>query len=141
MILSLWTITSFAMWAQYADNHKGVCLFFDRERLETNFRSQMDGNGIVLAGPVTYERDVPLAPLDCDEGNLDQQRVEVVRRRSFVKLQDWASEQEYRLLYIAAASTRPLYEYVSIYDALVAICLGDRFPKALDPCIRDVCDR
>ena len=129
------------MWAQYADNHKGVCLFFDRERLETNFRSQMDGNGIALAGPVTYERDVPLAPLDFDQGNLEQQCVEIVQKRSFTKLQDWTSEQEYRFLLVAAASTSPLYEYVSICGALVAICLGHRFPRALFPCIRDVCDR
>jgi len=45
------------MWAQYADSHRGVCLFFDRATLESHFREQMEGRGIAKAGEVSYRDD------------------------------------------------------------------------------------
>jgi hypothetical protein len=139
------------MWAQYADNHRGVCLFFDRATLESTFHEQMAKHGIALAGDVSYCDQVALAvaPHDTAEYErigrtawLKQMGERVAKECSFVKRSDWESEQEYRLLFIPDSSPeRRAQETIWIRGALAAICVGDRFPEGLLPCIRAVCDR
>lgn len=45
------------MWAQYADHHRGLCLWFDREKLIANAREALGARGDIIAGDVSYERD------------------------------------------------------------------------------------
>jgi hypothetical protein len=135
------------MWAQYADSHRGVCLFFDRSTLESSFRGQVANRGIALADDVSYRDQVaPAVPRYEKETEptawLERKVEEVARDRSFVKRLDWESEQEYRLLFIpdSVLERRP-QETIDIRDALAAICVGHRFPEGLRPCIHEVCDR
>jgi hypothetical protein len=147
------------MWAQYADNHRGVCLFFDRQALESAFRDQMGKNGMILTGPVSYQEEVPLteAPYSAEEyariGRTEWLRGRceaMARERSFVKRADWESEQEYRFVFVPNPSEEcrrnpsegcQCNETISIRGALSAICVGHRFPEGLLPCIRTVRDR
>jgi hypothetical protein len=134
------------MWAQYADSHRGVCLFFDRSTLESSFREQMASRGIALANDVSYrDKDFEVVVIPRPEveriGRTEYLK-QCAERDAFVKRSDWGSEQEYRLLFIPDVSQAPRpCESISIQRALAAICVGHRFPKGLLPCIREVCDR
>jgi len=139
------------MWAQYADRHRGVCLFFDRQALESAFHEQMADHGITLAGEVAYSDEVSFAaaPFDKEEyaragraGWLKQTCRAMTRQRSFVKRTDWESEQEYRLVFVRNPFEPFLHpESIWIRSALTAVCVGHHFPEGLLPCIRTVCDR
>ena len=42
------------LWEQYARNHAGVCLVFNRERLQAALRSSLDAQGTCYDGAVEY---------------------------------------------------------------------------------------
>lgn len=42
------------MWAQYAGNHRGVCLIFNCEKLTNAIFEQISSKGLILHGPVVY---------------------------------------------------------------------------------------
>src|SRR5690606_34757584 len=48
------------MWAQYGSKHRGVCLIFERERLESLLVSQFDAKADLYGSDITY-RNRPLA--------------------------------------------------------------------------------
>jgi hypothetical protein len=129
------------MWAQYADNHRGVCLFFDREVFEIEFKKQLQDKGFAMAMPVEYN-DVP-SVIPCSiHVPIEQVITKNARERFFTKRKDWESEQEYRFLFVPKdPDAAPPHEYIGIHEALVAICVGHRFPVGLRPCIEAICDR
>jgi len=43
------------MWAQYAGNHTGVCIFFDRARLTQRMEEHFKNRGRLLHGAVSYD--------------------------------------------------------------------------------------
>src|SRR6267378_2511083 len=139
------------MWAQYADNHRGVCLFFDRTVLEENFKRALGSKGVLRSGEVEYAngsqrlfeaRQINLQEMKRDGASeyLRRHREKHSNALYFLKRTDWGSEWEYRLL-ILANDPAVEYEYVPIHGALAAICVGDRFSEAYRPCIKAVCDR
>lgn len=139
------------MWAQYADNHRGICLFFDREALKSAFERQLTPGGIALADSVSYSEQVGFEPARFDRAEYESLgrkawlRLEcerMAKKSSFVKRRDWESEQEYRLLFIPDSSPkRQFQERIEIRGPLVAVCVGHHFPDALLPCIQTICDR
>lgn len=139
------------MWAQYAENHRGICLVFDREALRSSFEAKLSPRGIVLADKVCYSEQVGFEPARYDKaeyqgmGRPEWLRLaceRVARKSSFVKRRDWESEQEYRLLFIPnLPSEGQVQETIDIRDSLVAICVGHRFPQGFFPCVRAICDR
>jgi hypothetical protein len=138
------------MWAQYADRHRGVCLFFDCEALEFAFQHEFRDRGIALAGDVRYQSESPFTTARFDKAEyarlgrpqwLRSTREVVTRERSFVKRSDWESEQEYRLVFVPLSEDRHPHDTIWIRGALAAICVGNCFPEGLLPCIRAVCDR
>ena len=40
------------MWAQYAENHKGVCLIFDGTKLDANIHKELETHCQIIQGPV-----------------------------------------------------------------------------------------
>ena len=62
------------MWAQYADNHKGICLHLDREVLIRNFREALEADGHCLTGNVVYSDMDDLPHLDADAMQLDRDK-------------------------------------------------------------------
>lgn len=47
------------MWAQYAGNHTGICLAFDRQELTHLFYSSMSKHGSTYDGEVNYSNTFP----------------------------------------------------------------------------------
>jgi hypothetical protein len=138
------------MWAQYADRHRGVCLFFDRNALERAFDEQFREKGIALTGAVQYHDQTGFAVAHFDKTEYEQLgRVGWLRARcetktrecSFVKRSDWESEQEWRLVFVPLSEGRDPCESIWLRGALAAICVGHHFPEGLMPSIRAVCDR
>ncbi len=143
------------MWAQYADNHKGVCLVFDRaklvERMQNHFGERLRaGKGVLIHGPVEYIHDqlyYPSRSLSHDE--LHQMGVEdyvkshrerFARQLYLTKTGDWANEQEYRFVWIDGED-REDPEFVSIEGCLAEICTGARFPEPYHVNMRQVMER
>jgi hypothetical protein len=125
------------MWAQYAENHSGVCLVFDRVRLDEAIRASF-GNRAVFSGSVAY-RNRPRAPeigvpnafiLDYDairahglEKAIENHLACFYKELFFEKSKDWADEREYRWL-VRTADIRDLY--VSLKHSMVGVVVGDR---------------
>jgi hypothetical protein len=139
------------MWAQYADGHRGVCLFFDREILEENFKTALSSKGFLRAAPVTYTnwseelykaREIVLKDMEHigSKEYLRQHREKYADELYFLKRTDWASEWEYRLLLLANDPSVP-HEFIPIRRALAGICVGHRFSAGYRPSIAAVCDR
>lgn len=131
------------MWAQYAGNHTGVCIFFDRkkltQRMEEHFRDQP---GRLLHGPVDYiseidPRSSPFYELSYDEmrrigveAYARRHRETFARQLYLTKNPDWSSEQEYRFVWIGEDNENEIeVKYVSIEGCVSAVCLGAHFPK------------
>jgi Protein of unknown function (DUF2971) len=128
------------MWEQYADNHSGVCLVFERARLTELLMVHLGQFGQAISDEVVYSnkprkghvnaRSVNASTL-AHEGDGD---IEVGLRRHievhaaelfFRKLEDWASEHEYRFL---ALDDEERVVYAPYGDALRAVIIGERFP-------------
>ena len=118
------------MWAQYADNHKGVCLVFEKKNLVESFRKGLTGDLCK-----TYCRSVHYT------NNLEQLKNALWRSCKsllsndkigflFQKSKDFRDEQEFRLLLINK-KMRDDKEIVSfkISNAICAVIPGVRFPK------------
>jgi hypothetical protein len=141
------------MWAQYAGDHTGVCLFFDKRALERQMRAVLTEHGTYYGGPVIYTNDPPRPvrgvglPFDVD--------YEAIRRKGFdtavrdhldhhwsvlfrTKLLDWADEHEYRFI-VYSRDEDPLD--VPIHDALVAVCVGWKFHDVYKPSLRALCEQ
>jgi len=124
------------MWEQYAENHVGVCLAFDQERLKTNVATDLERQ----LGIRPYHRDVeysqtggesyinlPLAqfPEEIDDAFV-QKYIEAHNDELFFqKTLDWQTEHEYRFV-TTASPDEPLY--VDYGDALVGVVVGWKIP-------------
>ena len=125
-------------WAQYADNHRGACLVFDRPALMAPFTAAVEAHtagAIALCDYVTY----------IDRQTLDAQGIDTAQLRSvgaagiarrwieekadtlfFWKNTDWQSESEYRLVSVGISDRSA--PTIPIRDVLVGIILGEEFP-------------
>jgi hypothetical protein len=127
------------MWAQYADNHTGVCLVFDRAKL-LQATKQHFGQHALHHGNVSY-RDAPLVRgldhhefminLDLYEslGPQEYARLHFQRHHRalfFEKLADWRDEAEWRILLLTDTHEN---RYLPYGDSLVGVMHGD----ATDP--------
>lgn len=125
------------MWAQYADNHAGVCLAFHQQRVREAAMRLADSKRLKLyKGPVTYLPDdesptsteVPISRLRADlHSFIDEAFPTVVGRLYFTKAWDWSTESEYRFLLYGAVDD---YEYLDIRQSLTGVFCGSRFPEA-----------
>lgn len=127
------------MWAQYGDNHAGVCLVFDRKKLSELVEEEFSCKHLVLSGPVTYtNREVIRNFYDPDDQqytiNLDH--LEKVGREAYVrdhlrthyrrlffeKMEDWRDESEWRFVIF---SKNDKNFYLDYKDSLVGIVFGE----------------
>ena len=135
------------VWAQYAENHKGVCLVFVREALHRTIVDQLGAHAEIYHGSVDYSND------ESDrEGafSLDRDQIDEVGLASvlsdhirnfhkhlfFTKAGDWSTEFEYRWV-VDSPSVDP--EFVSFGDALVAVVVGADFHEVYDASLRPLC--
>jgi hypothetical protein len=134
------------MWAQYGEAYTGVCLVFDRQKLEQRIKQACEAAFEILAAKVSY-RDRGIVPdhqghyiigLDhLERVGFDQywknHARQFARRLFFEKMEDWRDEVEFR--YVAFFNDRPEV-LVDMADALVGVIFGDAAEeKAVDALI------
>jgi hypothetical protein len=124
------------MWEQYAENHRGVCLVFDHERLSSEIEAGLAEAGVDenYKGSVEYTpRGIAGAVLNFHLNDFkldfDQALAEHLRRLYrelfLLKTRDWESEHEYRFV-----ARRADEDYLSVPfgDSLRLVIVGRRFP-------------
>ncbi len=122
------------MWAQYAENHTGVCLVFDRVKLSEQIKQACAKAWIVIGSKVNYrDRHIAADLRGHYEINLDwlerlgfeqywrQHIRQFGQRLFFEKMEDWRDEWEYR--YVAFFEDTPEV-FVDMADALVGVAFG-----------------
>lgn len=128
------------MWEQYAHNHAGVCLVFERAPLTDLLMSYLAKYGEAVSDEVLYsnrprqghERARSLNAtrlMEEGEGDLEvglRKHISMhVAELFFRKLADWASEHEYRFLVLDSIERVVEAPYS---NTLRAVILGERFP-------------
>lgn len=137
------------MWAQYAENHKGVCLWFDGNKLDENLKKELGRRCKIFRGKVQYNIApgafiLPPLPRNIFDdiqkfGQKDAARKYVSEHYAQFFLRkhfDWEAEAEYRWL---VYSQRKVPEFVSIKGALKGVLVGLDFPKEYNPTLRELC--
>jgi hypothetical protein len=126
------------MWAQYAGNHSGVCLAFDMHSLKKSLADHLDQSTVLYSGAVKYTNSY-MYEQDSFHFNYDDYRKlgpsRVVQEKLarlqefyfFTKNEDWASEQEFRILLMDNIEG---YRNFAFQKSLKGIFLGHLFPKA-----------
>ncbi|PQP80733.1 hypothetical protein C0Q44_26255 [Paenibacillus sp. PCH8] len=123
------------MWAQYAENHAGICLVFDKQKLNDSILSQLNFLGDIYQGSIKYKDFVGQSDafsLDCSkilklgaQEFFNYHTRKYLKPLIFEKQVDWKSELEYSWALISASIT---YEYFSIEEAICGVVLGEDFP-------------
>lgn len=130
------------MWAQYADNHSGVCLVFDKEEFQKSFNALANKDiEILLDRSINYTNY--LTELETSMENINSGRKTVddysnfyleddKQKFLFQKCQDYRDENEYRFCLINRALKSPDEAMFVNYGAsLKAVILGQRFSYIL----------
>jgi hypothetical protein len=107
------------MWAQYADNNKGVCIVINEEKF-------IELNKTILNEIFWKIENVNYKPYiyngNPDESSNPKEFIEKnYRKMFFEKHNDWRQEDERRLVCIGAP------EYLSINNCIEFICVGNKF--------------
>jgi hypothetical protein len=133
------------MWAQYSENHSGVCLIFDGENLSKNIENLKKKNCTIYHGSVSYDNyDIaPSKSLDFSIAKISDLlsaiRIHYNDNHEYYFLSkhpDWRDETEYRWL---IHSTKKKDEFVTVGDALVAVIVGIDFPQVYETTLRELC--
>jgi Protein of unknown function (DUF2971) len=104
------------MWAQYADRHTGVCLVFDRQKLNESVEKRFGVSHQIFRGPVNYVDRGVIQRLEDHAYTIDVDHLQLVgsqnyardhlltyyQRFFFEKLRDWRDESEYRWIVVGA---------------------------------------
>jgi hypothetical protein len=123
------------MWAQYAQDHKGFCLVFDKEKLLSRMRQQFSKNSF-LSGPVSYKNRSFVQSLEPNAFRLEFDRLQEIGTEAYVrehmltyfkelyfeKLEDWRDEMEWRVLMLDHDGGNP--PLVDIEGSLVSVIHG-----------------
>lgn len=130
------------MWEQYAENHAGVCLVFDRAQLLDELRASLGRLGSYWEGPVHYtpqgfggSRGAILERGSFHEQTVDHDVLQHVEKHFadffLLKTTDWATEFEYRfVLHRPDETLGQLVDPVlaSYGAALRSVIVGESFP-------------
>lgn len=136
------------MWAQYAGNHSGVCLVFDKERLLGAAEEQFPTtpNRSLLHQRVRYlvrGEEPRMRMLHQPDAGQDLSGIieNMVREHAdelfFTKDWDWESESEYRLL--LRGETNEIEE-LDVSEALEAVIAGPRFHPVYKHALWRLCE-
>jgi hypothetical protein len=123
------------MWAQYAENHSGACLVFNRDLLEATMMREVGARGQVFSGEVDYDPISMSAggtALDVEydqfkalgEQQLWEHQVERYKEALFFrKHEDWQAESEWRFVVVDRSPSSNHLD-CRFGDALMAVVLG-----------------
>jgi hypothetical protein len=127
------------MWAQYASGHTGVCLVFDRQKLEALINRAYSKDKLVLNGVITYKNRNIVPDLyhpDDQQYMINIDYLETVGRDAYVeahlrthykrlffeKMEDWKDESEWRCV-VFSQNDENLY--LNFEDSMVGIMFGE----------------
>jgi hypothetical protein len=127
------------MWAQYAANHTGVCLVFEKNILTTTLTEHL-GSIQWIAAPVNYQNRSNFRGLEAHEFmlNVDEYNLlgptkypaeharRFLKELYFEKLEDWRDENEWRIVAFTDEADKV---FLPIRKCLVGVMHGD----ATDP--------
>jgi hypothetical protein len=88
------------MWAQYAENHRGVCIEFDKKEFTEKIKCSFNP---IFYGYVAYKSQFKFINIDLDKLD-DKEYLKnfMIKNRTqlfFIKHKDWSTEHEFRFLY------------------------------------------
>jgi DUF2971 family protein len=143
------------MWEQYASDHTGVCIAFDRERTTSELLAHLSQRGSVGSGEVEYSprgfSDTEAYALDLDDFRDEDDFPDAVVRfvvdheqeLFFRKTLDWQSEHEFRITLTANLGSDADYVFVPYggAESIRAVILGEQFPTWQIPAAKWVCER
>lgn len=140
------------MWEEYASNHAGVCIAFDREKALGHVRAQLHALGSPTLGDVVYTprgfrgteaATLRLARFREDESSLAAWVVEHEADLFFTKTLDWQTEHEYRVTVFPLDTSDDGYVYVPFggAESVRAVILGEHFPQSQVPRAESVCQQ
>ena len=123
------------MWAQYGDNHKGVCLIFNKQSIEALLIEQFGSISDLYATDIKYKNrplkgDIFKSPYSLNYPLLKELGVtEYVRRHIythndeliFEKSLDWRDEDEYRYMLLIENINN---QYLKYENALCGVVFG-----------------
>lgn len=141
--------TLLRMWAQYAENHKGICLIFDKfslfKAMSKSYNKKFycfDVEYVDLFEINAYEHRIGISTiiLDSKENNI----VEVVKNNInkypqemfFTKDKDWENEREFR--YILIGEEKKDY-YINILSSIRGVILGKNVSSEHIKIIHNIC--
>jgi hypothetical protein len=139
------------MWAQYANNYRGVCLIFERSALSQAIQRFAKQHHLSLKqGEVVYRNRKPVRSFFASDCMLiDYDRYSRAGAESYMrwhlsqffdeliltKQEDWADEREYRF---ALVGNLPDTVRVPLAQSLVGAALGDKSDSKIDD-LRKAC--
>jgi hypothetical protein len=127
------------MWAQYADNHKGVCIMFDKTKLQESLKSDLRDCSI-LGDSISYinhkndneltndpyminlEDFVKMGTSEYMNNHIRQFPKELF----LMKHDNWQDEHEFRYIIFGHENEY----YLNIQDAITGIILGEEFDNS-----------
>lgn len=126
------------MWAQYANNHTGVCLVLNKEEFIRRFNDNFD-NKFHMEQEVVYEPgfkessraydlDTKEISMKGIEGIVEERRKKFASAYYFSKHPDWKDESEYRFL---VKDDSKEYPTIELDGVLTDIILGTKADKLL----------
>lgn len=131
------------MWAQYANNHTGVCLIFDRDELQKTIESTLSSSGDLYFDDVQYLNYHPdeIDAFHLNYEDIKKSSLEAVldkkvnmhyKKYFFTKAEDWNGENEWRCLFRGRDVEA---EFISIKESIRGIVVGANFQDVYEPSI------
>jgi hypothetical protein len=124
------------MWAQYGDNHRGVCLIFDKSALNIAISNQFLNDFDIYGGSVTYKNRLIVEYLSTSSYGINIDYLERLRLEKYVKAhiythhkrlffeksEDWSNEDEFRWVLF---SNKEEDVYLRFGNSLAGVVFGD----------------
>ena len=131
------------MWAQYADNHEGVCLLLHRNKMDSEVRKVLSTHDELLHKEVYYANSFPFsAPVMFRAPDIERSVDEFIEDRDhrdyflLHKHTDWEGENEYRWIIVASNDDKDAY-FITLSHVLVGIVVGINWPSIYNSLLRD----
>lgn len=126
-----------SMWQLYGDDHRGVCLAFDRKQLLSELTDALADSSRIIAKPVQYVRALSADSLpserlhdlssDAFHAAVDDYLEKNEDRLLFTKLLDWSGEQEFRFVAVRHDNEEGPLD-IPFGDSLRAVICGHELP-------------
>ena len=127
------------MWSQYANKNHGVCLVFDKKKLEDRIKKcrvafygqHVDYKPYYKPFKITEEQlkhiqnGINMNPLDFVK-QITTRNFNYIRYNYFTKLDDWSSENEYRYITFCDKTIEGDVEISLISSALCGVVIGEK---------------